>query len=522
MRFGLLLAPVILLALGCQKSEPTSWRSNFNAPIATASLNLNDFVADSLLYDMDGQLSLRISETLFDLAFDSLFTIPADTTTKTFGIPLLQLNIPPGVTLLTENEEYNFDQLEVQLKVAGIRSGQLKVRAQNSAQGAMLFVYRVPGAKRSGTSIEASLLVPGKVDGVAGSAELTLNLAGYEIDLRGPSGNAYNTLQTEFQLGTPMDGSGVLMTNTDEVILTAEYSDVLLSYAEGYFGSEQVALEDEGLKLSIPASLSEAVLNLPAARARIDLVNGFGADFRATITRFEAFNQSQNTSLELQAPSIGQAINLERALRLGNEIQPTLRSLHFDEQSSNLPAFISLIPDSLSVAAHLELNPLGNVSNFNDFMTSAGRLRANVELDIPLQFSVDGLLLRDTVPLNASGSTSPESGLLYIHVRNGFPLEAQLRIFTLSQDGSLRALNDYLLDEASLGDGYALVAGEGQISRLRYQFPVGVLSAILEEPELLLEVKLNSSGFPDLIEINGKEQIDIFVSTESQWYVEVR
>lgn len=521
---GYLLALSICFALaGCQKDGSTHWLSENRFPLIESKLFLNDFIADSLLESEDGALILAIQREVFRLTLDSLFTIPSDTTVKSFDIPVLQIELPAGATLLDETEIFSFDDMDTQLRLAEIRTGLLRIRATNTIASRMLFTYEVPGASLDGQPVNLTIEVPAAVGDEQGEVDITVELDNYLFDLTGNDGNGFNSLVTRFRLRTPEDIEGVIVTNQDQVSLEAIYTDISISYAEGYFGNEVTEIDNDPINLDVLEPFTSANLILPEASAQIILTNGFGADFRAQLATFSAINSTLGSTVQLEGPLTTGPINLTRATQQGGLLQPQSNSLLLNQDNSNIHEFLANIPNVIEVEGAFEINPLGNISNFNDFLTDASSLTMDVDLRIPLRFALDGLILRDTTDFGNDLDENIIEGSLYVAAQNFFPLQAKIGLFLLKSDGTEVPLNAYLLDNQlmQVESGYLEVDGDGEQRAWKYELPAGVVDELRLHGRVVIEVRLESNAYPELVVIREDQFVDVKISTQGIFSIHV-
>ena len=74
-----------------------------------------------------------------------------------------------------------------------------------------------------------------------------------------------------------------------------------------------------------------------------------------------------------------------------------------DNGNSNIDAFIENLPDGITYDLDVTANPLGDVSNGNDFLYDDSRLTADLDVDIPLNIIATDLTL---TPCGAEPCTS--------------------------------------------------------------------------------------------------------------------
>jgi hypothetical protein len=78
------------------------------------------------------------------------------------------------------------------------------------------------------------------------------------------------------------------------------------------------------------------------------------------------------------------------------------------------------LPSQVSFQGNLQLNPLGNISGFNDFIYTENPIELDYEIRIPLRFSSESILLTDTLDIQAD-IDEDFFGALEVLVTNEYP-----------------------------------------------------------------------------------------------------
>jgi hypothetical protein len=122
-------------------------------------------------------------------------------------------------------------------------------------------------------------------------------------------------------------------------------------------------------------------------------------------------------------------INLNRALDLGDGFSPSLYENVLDNSNSNVDAFIENMPDEVRYGLDIRLNPLGDISNGNDFLYFESALKASLELEVPLAVIATDLVLENVAKPDLPGDAENPSiteGTLNLFAENGFPFDARI------------------------------------------------------------------------------------------------
>ncbi len=428
----------ILLLNACRKEEATSWDTRLLTPIAEAELSVEDIIPDSLIISANGDpILIRYENTLSLIPYDSVLQIPDTSIVQNFIFPV-PFTLPAGFEVLNLNELVRFDYDGIELTEARVASGTLDYTVVSTLGDTVFYNYRVPKAMFSALplSLQNVAIPPGTVSNPA-IQQKSIDLSGYTIDLRGSSTNESNQLQLELDAQLNPNGNGSPVVGGQEIVrFTSTFKSIVPSYARGYFGRQtfETGFQREGLgflkNLSGNLNLQDITLNL-------SLENGIGADFSFLITELKGRKSTTGTEVNLSHPIIGNAQRLARASEVpqsGLPYTPTQKTYSLNTGNSNLKAFIEALPDELYYDVDAEVNPLGNISSGNDFIYSSSNAKVKLQLNLPLRFSANSLVFRDTLEFEGveEATESPvQEAMLRLHAENGFPYQLSTTLWLL-------------------------------------------------------------------------------------------
>lgn len=429
------LGSVFLSTLaGCRKeADPARWDIDVLGPLITTRFTLSDILADSL-QDIaeDGSITLVYTEELFSIDLDTVLVIPDTTFLYPYAFPLPgndSFDLPAGFPVITENNLIRFNLPDVSLRDLTVQEGVLELRMRNKINSRVNGRFTLPSAVFSdGSNILETSVAAGTPAAPSFSTAIR-DLAGSRFDLRGPNFNEVNTLATSVNAQLDPNGTGATVTNQDSVVVEASYRDVVPRYARGYFGTRTIASGPEVNRFGLFDDFISGTLDLDRVQLRLNVENGIGMDLRVRLNRFQAVNTRTGTSVDMEHAILNGPINLDRALNTGNGFQPSHYQTTLDNDDSNVDAFLENLPDEIHYDLDVELNPLGNISNGNDFVYYDSKLRAELELEVPLALIATDLVLENIVKPDLPGDENDQvihSGTLKLFATNGFPFDAQV------------------------------------------------------------------------------------------------
>lgn len=433
------------LSTGCRKeSDRPTWDVDLLVPLVRTSFTIGDLLADSLLEtDPDGSVSLVYRSDLFKLELDTLLLAPDTNFRYSYAIPVADsINLPAGLNFFSDNDVQRFDLEQLELRQLVLREGRLELRMDNRVGSRVIGSLQLPSATfPDGTSLITASVGPGTPSS-PGYSTATRDLAGTSFDLRGPDYNSVNTLATN--IGAQLDplGSGAWVTADDSLIIDVNYTGLVPQYARGYFGQRTVEVGPETNDLTLFDALVGGTLDLDDATLRLRVENGFGMDLRVRMRNLTAVNTRTGTSVDLDHTIFQGPININRAIDQGNAPLASVYTNTIGTDNSNIDLFLESLPDEVRYELDLELNPLGDISNGNDFLYYESELKAGLELDVPLRLITNELTLETISQPDLPGSAEGHalrSGTLKLFATNGFPMSARFSLAMINDAGEVVA-----------------------------------------------------------------------------------
>jgi len=507
---------VALFGQGCKEDiGNSSWDVNLLAPVIRTSLNVGDLLNDTILTnDADGKLRLLIEQDLFDLPFDSILRIPDTSIVKPISLPV-NITATPGFTTPVFQDITLYELDGKSIKLVRVRAGNLNVKFTNQLETEVRFDYSVQSAPLGGVPISISEWL----DANSGNAEtrsIDIDLAGYTFDLRGPNGTGFNQLVSEYSLTTDPKGSTIEIVSMSPLFdLEYTFSDISLEYGIGYFGQENVSTENDTSTLDGMQNIVAGNLFLDSVTVDLKIINGVGMDGIFQLNGLSGLNTRSNTNVDLTHSLIGDPILLTRAQDMNGTaegVQKMELNYHLDNSNSNVKAFIENLPDQLSFAFDMGLNPLGNVSAGNDFFYYDSPFEALIKVDIPLNVRVDDIVLQDTLEWDLGQGNTVESinfGTLTMIVNNGFPLIGEPQLVML--DSNFNFIDTLLFPATVLApqlDGNGKVIGPIE-SRITIDLPADKMDLLPQTRYVIIRMRFETVNQPELITFYSDYTMDI-------------
>jgi len=449
---------------GCRKDVgPAQWDIDVLGPLFTTRLTIANLIPDSLQQiGSNGAITLVYSEELFTLELDTLLSIPDTLFRYPYAFPLPPgdtFDLPAGFPVISENNLIRFNLADLQLRDLHIREGTLELHMRNKIGSRVNGSFGLPGAQFSDGSNTLVTSVDAGSPSSPSFSTLVRDLSGARFDLRGPTFSDVNTLASSVSAELDPTGSGAVVTNQDSVVIEASYRSIVPSYARGYFGNRSVESGEVRTPFSLFEDFVSGTLDLDQVQLRLHVKNGVGMDIRIRLNEFQAVNTRTGATVDLMGSIMQGPINLNRALDHGGGPTPTLYERTLDNTNSNVDAFVETLPNELLYNVDVELNPLGNISNGNDFVYYESAVSAELDLEVPLSLIATDLVLENIVKPDLPGTAEHpllQNGTMHLFATNGFPFAANVILDIVDLDRNV-------LSSAPVSGGItAGVLGAGQ------------------------------------------------------------
>jgi len=437
MRFIFILLFSVGFLFSCKK-KPTTWHTDWQAPLGYDTLTLGNLVNDSTVTTSGSVLSVDLTRTLFNLGLEDIVQIP-DTTIKQNFSPLVALNnIPPGYSIVNQIETHNFDLSPVLLRNIRVSSGQIKVKVYNPISTRAFFTVQLPGVTKNGQVFQKSYIVDGGSVQNPGIREEFLDISGYSIDLSGPQGVAYNQLQSKLTIQSDPQGDVVSISTSNTFRFEATFSDIKMDYAKGYFGN-QIIEESSNFDIPYLHKIISGNVFLPETALQIHIENGMKIAMRGRLL------SAANTNAQGQTVSLsGEALNgdfiLSPATGNSNNLSPSNQIISFNGSNSNIKNYLENLGQNHQLNYRFQLNPWGNTGGGFDEIFPNSKLKLTVKAQLPLALNANGLTLKDTFDLNLDQNTERthiESGNFVVNYANAFPFSADFVLYLANENGQI-------------------------------------------------------------------------------------
>jgi hypothetical protein len=507
----------------CRKDlRQPQWDVDLLAPILKSDLDFGNLLADSLLQsNPDNSLTLVYNNNFYGLTLDSLVNIPDTTVANKYWL-LGWSDFNPGdviVSNLGQSTQYNISNVE--LTHATIRSGSVVMQIKSYVREKIVLTYQIPIATLNSVPFSVTVTIPARVGNNPGVVNISYPLSGYDMDLRGPQLNSYNTIYTSMSAKVdPNAPDTVRVFSTDTISISNAFTGIVPQYARGYFGQGTYNSSDTS-SFGMFNHIVGGTLKLDSANIKLKIENSVGVDARVKINNLTSINSRTGNSVSLNHPVIGSPVNITRAFDNNGTVTPTLYSVQLDNTNSNIKQLLENLPDKIGYSVDADINPLGNVSGGNDFIYYGSGLRVNMDMQVPLWFASDHLALVDTLDYSiATDNQNINSGTLSLFADNGFPFEASIQLYILNGnnaivDSLMPVINT--IDEGVVDGNYIVV--QPRTTRIEIPLSADKMSTLYNNHKIYVKTKLNTYGYPNYVKIYNYYKISLKLVGDIEYHV---
>jgi hypothetical protein len=445
----LFIATVILFA-GCTEmtvdTDKVSSRVSLNPSFVVAvsgEVNLGDLIQpgdtildprDTILFDETGLMKIFVYEdSLIDLSVSDFYSgFPDESFSGTYDI------LSTGSELIEEAIDIDPGE-DIELKTMKITMGEISYSISSTCTFPVDLVLTLNGVyDETLNPIEQSIPI-----GANSTANGIVNLDGALADFTLDATQPYNRIVVSGLVTPGGNGSEPM----GSVSININVPEPEYDYVTGYFGMQTEEEENDTIDLDLGeifAGNSNAFY-LANPIMRMHYRNSFGLPIEISpeasgITGGEPPVNLNRAPVNLVYPASVEAREEESAFVI-------------DKDNSDLPDIISMLPDQIIIGGSVTTNPLGDVGQDN-IVFSDSRLTADLEVEIPMEFWMDNLVLSDTIESfllpDEDDGESPFDYIdqfeLRMFIENGFPLGGNISI-TLYDSA-----NAYMMSSIETGD----------------------------------------------------------------------
>lgn len=467
---------LISLLWSCGKLFKTpQWDWNYKGPLIEGNLSLNDIIPDSLRSEQNGLLWFDYTSKWFTIDPDQVFIIPDTTISNDLTFPF-NFNAQPGQKFYDDGiSEIDINGGGAQLTYASFKSGYLVARIYHNIPEPVRLVCKVPGVfDTNGEPFETSAIVQPTFD-INIPSEVRVDLSGFTSSLKGVNNDSYNKFRYNIIAFLAENANPATITSGSTITVSGTFEDLKIASAEGYFGQNANTISEQDLPLEFLERIVSGGIDIDSAVLDLKIDNYIGADIGFKLNQLST--DKNGTVLNLTHGPLYQNQWVNRATRHTGVVTPQSVNFHLDHLNSNITEFIELLPENISIDAQVELNPLGNISMWNDFVYTNQTIDFEGSLKFPLNIDFQSIVMSDTLDFDPGNINF---AVFTLNAENQFPIDLNLSIGVLS-NGSI----------SWLPSTQELVTANNSAT-LSYELNAAMVEALQQSKKLVIQSTMNT------------------------------
>ncbi len=418
------------------------------------SITLQNIVLDSLLL---ASFSVSSPGSMIPVVIDTNQAATATVTIKDLQIDSAIARFPQQ-ELLAYNDVLRLSLPDsMQLTETWVKSGWMEIEFFNTINQNIHLNFELPAAQKNGQTLNIQLTIPASTSQQPGHTQTTVDLSQYKIKFRGMrefeliNGDLNNNQIIDpdtvnslyYKLSASIDSTGefITLTKNDSITASCRFINIIPDYIKGFFGYKELSI-DSSTVLSFINNLQAEQLHFDKTNISLSLENQIGTTARAYIEELTAKNTNNQQQLSLQGSVLTTPLIIQKPNDPQNtqtDVIPTINTFMVNHQNSNINDLISILPNKLSYSFRLKMNdqlPIPSPASASDFLYYGDKITAKLNVEVPLSFYANNLVLCDTVEANfdTTNINNIKQGKIILQSTNYFPFDLTVTIYTLDSN----------------------------------------------------------------------------------------
>jgi len=336
----------------------------------------------------------------------------------------------PDQDVIVDNQAPALENMgDLEMKEAIIESGSLVMDVISTIQDSIFITYKMPKTTQNSMPLVFQGVVPPAPPLGNTKIQLQATLKDYSINLS-TAPDYFNRFLYEFKAHVKKTGKIVTLNLTDSIVVNVYLSNVKPSYVRGFLGSLDT-LYSSSLTTDVFNKIRAQRIEPEQVKISLQVENGLGVAGSVNLKSLKASNVNAATVVATDPDFIGKEFVVSPATN--PPFLPT-HSVFNSGAGSNFPQVVAILPNKLDYIVEAKVG--GLPKDTNGFVFNTSKLKPELDIEMPLKISVQGLVLRDTLDVNATElSLETNGGALKLLTYNGFPFSATITVIFYGGDG---------------------------------------------------------------------------------------
>ncbi len=418
-------------------SDQVDWTPNMIVPAGYGTYSLwyllNQHEADpadqTIVLDAEGFLHIKyLEEDIFTYNVADVINFPTQTALDlSYSLPSLGVGIPHASlpTFLPQTDQIQVitgGSTAITLYELDLNAN-LRFLLSNPLNKFVVLSVSIPNGKAGGTAInEVFTLDPGTPN-----QERILNLTDLNLGFNIPY-TTNNDVDIVFNITVVDDGG--LVTSSGDLGINLEVQNIDFQLAQGDFGNQNILLDAGNIDMDVDFwDDIEGEYQFANPQISLHMENSVGVPFQinADIIGYASDGSSATLNPDALQPNYPQTVSVTNPLA----IDAITEIITYDKNNSDIVDLMALPPsDRLEYTGNIALNPVGAIApspTTPNLISNNSAIGVDIEIDIPLDFTANKLMLRDTIDdLDISDADKIMNAAVVIVTENGYPLDVMI------------------------------------------------------------------------------------------------
>jgi hypothetical protein len=448
------------------------------------------------------QLSCRIGK--FDSPGVAAGTVFLSTETLAIDISITNMKVKSGVVKIPAQSIPGIDMVvplatnnpNQKFKEITLKNGAINYTIAKTMRVNVNLALTFPTITQNGVPVTE--IIP-----VVGGEELTgtINLKDAVCNLSNFAAQPYNQLPVNIAVSILTSGGGFVPVNeTDQITTNVSFVNLEIGEAKGQFGNFDIdipaATQDIGAGFAFLTPESKRLLFANPVM-RIKTLNSFGLPINVDLLMAAegVLTGKENLGLAADAGHIKFDIARPTLGQIATPAQLTEGVKVIDKNSSNIVQFMGLIPKTISSVGKVSIRSTGAQM---DYFTADSRIKLGLEMDVPIKFSTENLIIRDTVTSFANLVTTATAqyvdyAAMDVQYKTRLPISVTLNLATLNNDILTDVVTDILLPATDAIDATGKVTA-AKSGTFELKLTAGQLLKLSAAPKTVMVMKVKTAG----------------------------
>ncbi len=345
---------------------------------------------------------------------------------------------------------------------------------------------------------------PVSVTILAGQNSASLTLTNAVLKLDGNPAQPFNQLPINVNVNVVSSaGAYKLIDENHTITVAVALTNLQIGGAKGQFGSFDIAIpptnQDFGADFGFLSNESKRLF-FTNPSLKIKTLNSFGLTVTTDLL-MKATGFLPGTENLGRAPgNVGFTIARPTIAQIATPAQLVSGAYSVDSSNSNIKNFMSILPKVIAASGNVSIRSMGLVPGPSanwDYFTADSRIKLGLEMDIPMKFSAENLIVRDTVT-SFAGTLKPtqvqyvEYVAMDIQYKTRLPLGVTVDLATLVNGVITPVVRDILLPAADAIDANGKVTAQ-KTGTFEVKITAAQLSQLSDAPKVVLVAKIQTA-----------------------------